>query len=197
MALLMISYIECDIRISTIEQQKHMKASFTALYGLLRYQADIPGVIIGDVNALSDVYGRRLFSSIQHSKLLLDATDDLWQWLKRFFKHVECTSFTWKTEVGAIEASHTAMISGIVWTIQSCFTQWFVRCVKHVHRMQLKVTPNYHHPLFSIEIHIATRIRVIAMMWSLCYLCYLIMRSKHGVKTWVHVFTKPKVKASI
>ena len=120
-----------------------------------------------------------------------EATAGLGQWWELTLKHFKITQLYWSTQFAFREADHTAVASGLLWSLKWCMVG------STSYRVNLKTEPKlYVHPQFGVAPHFATEINCIAQI-TLGYAMYVgmnfmirVLKVKGGIKQWRSILSK-------
>jgi hypothetical protein len=199
---ILISRVSVEFFYSRVEQDDLLRLKIRALYGLFRYQYDVP--IINWSGSLKSVkfLKESINQNVQHVtgkdkgkitrhtivrqvenwNALLRHTLGLNRWLIRTMKQVHCTSIEWTTKAGVGEAPDTAITAGLLWGIKSSMLGYVFRFVQ-LHEMPVvNVTPLFNQVKLEIRFAGHLYIRMNVLLAAGLQLFVRIIRAKNGLR---------------
>ncbi|MBW5446689.1 DUF2953 domain-containing protein [Cohnella sp. CFH 77786] len=176
--LLAFSRIRIRIRYSRSGESDQLTVIVRALYGAYRYRAIVPSImflganILFDKKSLERVVGRPRMS-MSKWRVAADVLK-LWReispWLRDMIRNVNCTRFRFDFRVGTGEASSTAILSGLLWSVYG----WAIGIVGQWVNLKTKpygaIEPVYHAEEFSMVWEADFEVRAGAFAMSVLHL---------------------------
>lgn len=127
----------------------------------------------------------------QNYKKILNATTGLKSWLTRTMKHVNITSTSWSTHFALEEADHTAIASGLLWSIKSMLVGKMSFKVRFKAPPKLSVTPLFGRtPFFATEMNCIAQISLGYAMYAGLTLIVRVLKVKGGFQQWLNTLFK-------
>ncbi|THF78329.1 DUF2953 domain-containing protein [Cohnella fermenti] len=199
----LLSSVRVRIRYSRSGKLDQLVIIVRALYGAVQTQRTIPTIAIkgwgilyeekqkaGAVGAEKGRRGkrmigertvRRLWKAFRNLRLSIS---NLKEWALETLQHVECTRWRIDVRLGTGNAAHTAVLSGLCWTLMGCINgaaSRFVRWRTHPHG---KVEPVYSGKEFSLVWEADFLIRVSSLVSSLIGLGTRTIKPKAALRAW-------------
>ncbi|WP_282935678.1 DUF2953 domain-containing protein [Paenibacillus sp. RC67] len=204
------SSMQCRFTVVRKQQDDEIVVDLHTMYGLVKQRIAIPVIkflnLQEGVNLKTEVVNKsnnQLMqgkqSNITHHtikeafnnfQLLLAHCFEFNSWFRETLRHVRCTEFYWKSNVGIGDAAETAMTAGMVWGLKSSILGYLFRFVQLETRPVIQVVPQYNMVTFSSEIQVLAKIRVYEIILALCRLLFRIMKVKGGLRMWRKVLFK-------
>ncbi|MFB5763083.1 DUF2953 domain-containing protein [Paenibacillus medicaginis] len=181
------------------------------LYGLVRFQYELPSVVIDRfrkgiwvrldryVNVGEDkadkedaVVDKGMIEEMLHNiRLLLANTVSLKQWINKTVAHISLSHLEWTTKLGVKDCSQTAVLIGVVWALKSSVVGWTTGHVRYDCAPALSVIPSWdERNYFSMNVVCSASISMAYVMISLIRLLAGIFKVPGGFKAWKKVFTR-------
>ncbi|CAM3779423.1 DUF2953 domain-containing protein [Cohnella lubricantis] len=174
--LALLSSVRVRVRYSHSGQFDQLIVIVKALYGLVRFRAIVPSIIVRSCGIVYDQLNsssmgkpkddrrslnrgsvRRYGRAIRRLEL---STRRFRLWLLATMKKVECTRWRMDITVGTGDAALTSAAAGLFWTVLGCAvaaTSRFMRMRTHPHG---EVKPNFAHAELSVVCEADFRIRL-------------------------------------
>lgn len=181
------------------------------LYGLVRFQYELPSVVIDRfrkgilvrldryVNVGEDradkedavVDKSKIEELLSNFRLLLENTVSLKQWGKQTIAHLSLSHLKWSTKLGVQDCSQTAVLTGVVWALKSTVVGWTTSHVRYNCIPALSVIPSWdERNYFSTNVVCTASISMGYVILSLFRLLASILKVPGGFKTWKKLFTR-------
>ncbi|MFM9279020.1 DUF2953 domain-containing protein [Paenibacillus jiagnxiensis] len=181
------------------------------LYGLVRFQYELPSVVIdrfrkgilvrldryanlGEDRADKEdavVDKSKIEELLSNYRLLLENTVFLKQWVNKTVAHLSLSHLKWATKLGVRDCSQTAVLTGVVWALKSSVVGWTTAHVRYDCIPALSVIPSWdERNYFSTNVVCSASISMGYVILSLFRLLASILKVPGGFKTWKKVFTR-------
>lgn len=201
------SSIQLSVYFSRVESDDRFELSIRALYGLVRRKVNVPviqfegllnGVTIkqktGGFGADPDAKERYDFERIRDMfrdfRILAENADDLQRWTRRLLARIRCTEMRWQTRIGIGDAAATAVVTGILWGLQSSALGFVARYFDWRAKPELNVQPQYNRVMFNTELKCIAKIRLGNAIGAAIRLLLGILKVKGGIRTWQNILFK-------
>lgn len=195
---------------SRVENNDRFYVKVRALFGLIRLKFDVPIIkfkgLLGGVdmktesvngmntNMLAEgetiIDREKILRYYRKTKLALQATFEMKEWVRDTLRQVSCTDLKWTTRVGVGDAPETAIMTGIVWTLKSSVLAYIFQFVNRDAKPRIRVFPQYNQTHFSTEISCIAQIRLGQAIFAGLHLLVRIMKVKGGIKAWQNILSK-------
>ncbi|WP_276351763.1 DUF2953 domain-containing protein [Cohnella caldifontis] len=182
-----------------------------ALYGLVRFRAVVPAILIRGQKVLirrettMQVAGQpnrgaadiplgieALRNKWQGYRGVLEATRGFREWMGRTLKKVECTRFRLDLRIGTGDAPSTAIISGLLWSLYGAAIAFAGRTFTLRTRPHGAVEPVYNRSEFSVVWEADFRVRLGTVIWSMIGLGTRVVRLRPAIRSWKRWLANPK-----
>ncbi|MFB5675519.1 DUF2953 domain-containing protein [Paenibacillus terreus] len=181
------------------------------LYGLVRFQYELPSVLIDRfrkgisvrldryINVGEDktdkdeavVDKSKIEELLRNFRVLLESTDSLKQWIKTTVAHLSLSQLKWTTKLGVRDCSQTAVLTGAVWALKSSVVGWTTAHVRYDCMPALSVIPSWdERNYFSTNVVCSASISMGYVVIALFRLLASILKVPGGFKTWKKMFTR-------
>jgi hypothetical protein len=180
-----LSSIRIRFRYSHSGQLDQLVIIIQGLYGLLRYRATLPSIVIHGWNIVyrekstGEMMGKHDEKQQKHKigkekvrryiksyRSLLHSTRDLLHWVRVTLKKVECTRWRLDFRVGTGDAPATAMLIGLLWTVSGCASGAVGQFLSLKTSPQSRIVPNYSNVEFTVVWEADFRMRLSAAIVS-------------------------------
>ena len=209
-----LSKLHIHMFFSRVKDNDHFLIHVKMLGGLISYRMDIPviqyrGLLDGFVLKVKTMMNvpeneiehkqkqqytpERISDLYQWGKRLLAHVKEFTDWLRHTLMHVKCSEFRWDTRLGIGDAAETALATGMLWAVKSTMFGYIFQYVHLEAKPQLSIQPQYNRLEFSTEFSCHANIRLGFLFYSMLQLVWRIIKTKHGIKTWINVIFRTKV----
>lgn len=210
--LLMVAVMLNDVQIRIVysreKENDYFRMDVHGLFGLVRYRYEIPTINYrGMLNNLvlkteskmegknnppdkraESINRQKLMEWYEEAKLFLSQITGFNDWMKGTMAHVRCERLLWTTELGVGDAAHTAVLTGVGWTLKSSLLGYGFQFIQLKTKPNIMVTPFYNQELFRTRFVGLLKIRT---WYGVLAGIYLLAR---GVKGKVRRKTPPLVR---
>lgn len=194
------SHIHLHLRLFRSGQDVLLEIKIQALYGMIRYT--FKSILLTGSNSILD-------RTKPSSTLQTEKTRPSWQQkqqrnnkgkgrflskihmkrsystLKKILTHVKCTHFEWRTRVGLHDASKTAVLVGLLWSLKSSLVGLICNLIRMKSSPNLAVIPLYNQNVFFTEGKCIVKIRFGYAMFAGILLLIRSVNVKGGIRTWM------------
>ncbi|NBI30424.1 DUF2953 domain-containing protein [Chengkuizengella marina] len=205
----MISFIKIQISLKRIHKDDRFSVDVYLFRRLFHYQYEISlvefrnafdGVELKSKSskklAKSDSDGESLITPKNIWDYLKDARElvthfiGFSKWLSQSMTYIHCTHLKWKTSVGIGGAPETAMLTGIIWGVNSNIISYFINKIKMNVRPELEVHPLYNKIDIYIDAECILKIRIAHAIYIAIHFMIRLLKAKGGFKTWKSILSK-------
>lgn len=163
--LLVVLFLKLKVIIHYSHQNDndHLKVTFKALFGLIKYKINIPVIKVAENSPAFVVKEKvevgpqekdqkedtkkftahELLNSFQDMQHLLKHVRGFYKIIRSFLRKVTLSNLEWKTVIGVGDASATGMITGAFWTVKGSIIGLTSSLVKMKTIPQIMVTPDF------------------------------------------------------
>ncbi|EJW18090.1 DUF2953 domain-containing protein [Paenibacillus alvei] len=204
------SSIECKIIVHKSGKYERIVLLIRACYGLFRWRYEWRSIRfinleegfhvrvkakdnVGTGNASRDkaqVDKRKAKRYVHNAQRFLHHTYELTQWLKQTLQRVQCSMFTWETEIGLLNPATACFLTGASWSLKSLLVGVMSHHVQFRSLPQLEVNPQFHCPFFSTRVVCITKIRIVHAISAVFKLIIRIVRAEGGLRTWRSILSR-------
>jgi len=202
----MISYIKVKFSLKRIHKDDRFSVDVYLFRRLFHYQYEISLVEFRNVfegvelkskstktvdksesEAESLVTPKDIRDYLRNAKELVTHFVGLSRWISQSMTYFHCTQLKWKTSIGVGEAPETAMLTGLVWGVNSNIVSLFINKIKMDVIPQLEVHPLYNKKEFYIEAECILKIRIAHAIYIAIHFMIRLLKAKGGFKTWKNI----------
>ncbi|MFS1512297.1 DUF2953 domain-containing protein [Chengkuizengella sp. SCS-71B] len=112
------------------------------------------------------------------------------KFISQSMSYIHCTHLKWKTSVGIGEAPETAMLTGLIWGVNSNIIGYFINKIKMNATPKLEVHPLYNKVDIYIEAECILKIRIAHAIYIAIHFMIRLLKAKGGFKTWKSILSK-------
>ncbi|MGZ9586865.1 DUF2953 domain-containing protein [Paenibacillus marinisediminis] len=170
--VVLMSFVELKIILQKSGSYERIWVGFRMCHGLINWRKEVRTV---DFQGLDQEW--KLGLDRHQLRMILNLITGLLE--KTEIKH-----FIWDTELGLGEAPHTAIGSGVIWSIMSYATGTLTHILKFTVMPSLDVIPRYNELAFSTRVVCISRIRVVHSIGAAYLLITRLMRAKGVSNPW-------------
>lgn len=158
----------------------HLKITFRALFGLIKYKLTVPVIKIAeDSPALvvkekvetgpnekqkkddkKKVTSEDMLKSYQDVRQLLKHVTDMYQIIRSFLKKVTVARFEWNTVVGVGDAAFTGMLTGAFWTVKGSILGIISSFMKLKTQPVIMITPEFNRAISETSLTCMIQFRI-------------------------------------
>lgn len=204
------SFIECKLIVHKSGKYERIVLLFRACAGLLRWRyewrsirfIDMVSGFHVDIKAKDNMgtdhlhrdkaqVDKRLIEKYKNNtQRLLHHTCGSVLWLKQSLRNVQCSMFTWDTEIGLHNPATACQLSGVSWSVKSILAGVMTHYVRFQKLPQIEVVPQFTRPFFSTRIVCITKIRIVHAISAIFKLVIRIVRAEGGIRTWRNILSR-------
>lgn len=210
LVLFFFSSIECKIIVHKSGKYERIVLLIRACYGLFRWRYEWRSIRfinmeegfhvrvkakdnVGTGNASRDkaqVDKKLVKRYVHNAQRFLHHTYELTQWFKQTLQRVQCSMFTWETEIGLLNPATACLLTGASWSVKSMLVGAMSHHVRFRSLPQLEVNPQFHCPFFSTRVVCITKIRIVHAISAVFKLIIRIVRAEGGLRTWRNILSR-------
>ncbi|ANS74894.1 hypothetical protein AWM70_10030 [Paenibacillus yonginensis] len=212
--LLVVLLSKVTIRVHASKQNKdeQITADMKALFGMVNLHYEVPRIVFDNfkqgfkVETAMDSQSPVMSNykeDAQHIdkekvqqwkeiyKQILHATEGLKVWTEATLKHLEVTQLAWTTDFAMKEADHTAVASGLLWSVKNFIVGGLSFRVHMKKPPELQVTPGFgSSPHFTTQMDCIAKIGLGYAMYAGLTLITRVLKVKGGTKQWLNILFK-------
>jgi hypothetical protein len=172
--LLFLLFILTPVRVEIVywrqEQKDYAEVVVSFWFRWLRFRRTLPqmdwqGLTRGlemktDKKQKVQITKDRVEELKENMNQMIDLIPDFIRNLRRFFRHVHCSQFHWKTVIGTGDAMETGMISGLMWTIKTNLYTFLNQWIQFDRLPEFEVVPHFTQSVLSISFQSIIRFRM-------------------------------------
>lgn len=210
LALIVFSSIECKIIFHKSGKHERVVLLIRACYGLLRWKYEWRSIRFinletgvhlhvkakdnvgtGHASREETQVDKKLIERYKHNvRRLLRHTRDIILWLKETLQRVQCSMFTWDTEIGLLNPATACLLTGASWSVKSMLVGALTHHIRFRRHPQMEVNPQFQNPYFSTRIVCITKIRIVHAITAVIKLIIRIVRAEGGIRTWRSILSR-------
>ncbi|WP_138492994.1 DUF2953 domain-containing protein [Paenibacillus pinistramenti] len=211
-AAAMRSKITVSVHVRKQNEDDQIHADMRALFGLVKVHYEVPKIKFDSLKKGFKVQTERETNvpgmsgqtpNEQHIgtekihrwseiyKQLLQSTDGLKQWMDATLKHLNVIKLEWLTDFSMQEADHTAVASGLLWSVKNFVVGGLSFRVRMKNPPSVEVKPSFGaSPHFTSQLDCIAQIRLGHAMYAGLTLITRVLKVKGGTKQWLNILFK-------
>ncbi|GGA22783.1 DUF2953 domain-containing protein [Paenibacillus physcomitrellae] len=208
----LLSRITITIHARKQNKDERITAEMKALFGLVNLHYEVPRIIFdnfkqgfkvdtatdsklpirSDHKETAQHIGKEVLQHWDEIYIqILHATDGLKQWTNAMLKHLEVDRLEWTTDFALKEADHTAVVSGLLWSLKNCIVGGLSFRVNMKKPPELEVSPGFGTtPHFTTQMDCIAKIGLGYAMYAGLTLITRVLKVKGGTKQWLNILFK-------
>lgn len=178
--IIMFLKLKVIIRYYHRNDNDHLKITFKALFGLIKYKINIPVIKIAEDSPSLVVKEKvekgpqekdkesdtkkfsaeELLKSFQDMKQLLTHIGGFYKIVRSFLRKVTVSNFEWNTAIGVGDASATGIITGAFWTVKGSMIGLISTLVKMKTIPHIMITPIFNRAVSETSFQCMIQFRI-------------------------------------